>query len=77
MCGRSCEERTKEEVSRLSGGWSKESKVSGENSLPRNAGKPDGRGGDEAAAKGEGHDRYDKENQVKRSINANNSWWDS
>ena len=30
-----------------------------------NAGKPDGRGGDGAAAKGEGRDRQDKENQVK------------
>ena len=32
----------------------------------RNAGEQDGRGGYEAAAKGEGHHRRDKENQDKR-----------
>ena len=34
----------------------------------RHAGESDGRGGDEAAAKDEGHDRYDKERQVKGQI---------
>ena len=31
----------------------------------RHAGEPDGKGGDEAAATNEGHDRYGKENQIK------------
>ena len=32
----------------------------------RHAGKPNRKGGDEAASKDEGHDRYDKTNQIKR-----------
>ena len=32
----------------------------------RHAGEPNRKGGDEAAAKDEGHERYDKENQIKR-----------
>ena len=37
-------------------------------------GEPDGKGGDEAAAKDEGHDRYDRTNP-KGKMDANNSWW--
>ena len=33
----------------------------------RHAGDPDGKGGDEAAAKDEGHDRCDKKNQIKEA----------
>ena len=32
----------------------------------RHAGEPNGKGGDKAAAKDEDHDRYDKENQIRR-----------
>ena len=32
----------------------------------RHAGEPNRKGGDEAAAKDENHNRYDKENQIKR-----------
>ena len=41
----------------------------------RHAGEPDGKGGYEAAAKDEGHDRCDKGKQAKGSMDANNSWW--
>ena len=78
------EEYTKAEVSRRSGGWSRESKYQPRKwredccariflwfreydlqRMQKNAGKPDGKGGDEAAAKDESHDRYDKEKQIK------------
>ena len=81
------EEHTKEEVSRRSGGWSRESRnINLENGVKsagressrasgirfaakaRHAGEADGKGGDEAAAKDEGHDRYDKKKskEIKR-----------
>ena len=41
----------------------------------RHAGEQDGKGGDEAAAKDEGHGRYDKKIKSKDSMDAKNSWW--
>ena len=47
----------------------------------RHAGEPDGKGGDEAAAKDEGHDRCDKKNQIKKAewtrttVGWSVSWW--
>ena len=41
----------------------------------RNAREPDGRGGDEAAAKDESHHRYDEKIRSMDTTDANSSWW--